>query len=469
MSALLHFPASRSLAQWRAADAAHLLHPFTNLDALAEEGVRMISSGDNIYLWDSEGNRILDAMSGLWCVNVGYGQRPLIDAAQCQLETLPYYNMFFHTATAPAIDLAELLDDVAPAPFHHTFFTGSGSESIEAAAYIVRRYWDLMQQPERRIIIARVNGYHGSTMLGAALSGFGLMHEQRGMPPIGVVHIEQPYAVEHGHGMDDAEFGLAAAGWLERAIVAAGPQRVAAFVAEPVQGAGGVIVPPSTYWPEIQRICDKYSVLLVSDEVVCGFGRTGHWFGCERFGSRPDLIAFAKGVTSGYVPLGGVMVGERVANVLTRQGGDFAHGHTYSGHPVACAVALANIRLLQKLDLLRHVRENVGPCLAAHFARLRDHPLVDDVQTCGLLASLRLVKRKHGTACTPFAPEVPIGPVCQRECLATGLVMRSSNDRMVIAPPLVITPEQIDELMALMRRGLDRTWTLARSEGWLDG
>lgn len=457
--------ASRDTRAWQAADAAHFLHPFTDFQALANTGSRIITKADNIYLWDSEGRKILDAMSGLWCVNVGYGQQALVDAATRQMQALPFYNAFFQTATPPAIELAELLAEVTPPQFRHAFFTSSGSEGNDTVVRMVRRYWDVMGQPCRKVIIGRKNGYHGSTVAGASLGGMSGMHAQGGLPIPDIAHIEQPYFFAHGQGMTPAEFGRVAAGWLEDKIREIGAERVAAFIGEPVQGAGGVIIPPDTYWPEIQRICDAHGILLVTDEVICGFGRTGHWFGCERFGVRPDLMTFAKGVTSGYVPLGGVMVGARIADVLITRGGEFEHGFTYSGHPVACAVALANIRLIQQLGLVEHVRDDVGPCLAAHYATLADHPLVGDAETCGLMAAIRLVKDKAGN--TPFAADAAIGMACRRHCFANGLIMRAVGDRMVIAPPLVITRAQIDELMGLIRRCLDLTLDEALRNGWL--
>jgi putrescine aminotransferase len=458
---------TRSTQDWQAADAAHFLHPFTDFQALAKKGSRIITKADNIYLWDTDGHKILDAMSGLWCVNVGYGQQALIDAAAAQMKELPFYNAFFQTATPPAIELAELLSTVTPPQFRHVFFTSSGSEGNDTIVRMVRRYWDVVGQPKRDVIISRVNGYHGSTMAGASLGGMSAMHAQGGLPIPGIVHIEQPYWFANGRGMERAEFGRVAAGWLEDKIKEVGPDRVAAFIGEPVQGAGGVIIPPETYWPEIQRICDKYGILLVSDEVICGFGRTGHWFGCERFGTRPDLMTFAKGVTSGYVPLGGVMVGDRVAKVLIEQGGEFEHGYTYSGHPVACAVAIANIKLIQQLKLVDHVHDDVGPYLAKHYEALREHPLVGEAETCGLMGAIRLVKRKDDQGGVPFPPELSIGMVCRGHCFANGLIMRAVGDRMIIAPPLVITRAQVDEMVTLIRRCLDLTLEDAQRNAWL--
>ncbi len=459
----------RTTADWQAADAAHFLHPFTDFQGLARKGSRIITRAENIYLWDSEGHQILDAMSGLWCVNVGYGQKALIQAAARQLQELPFYNAFFQTATVPSIQLAELLAEVSPPQFQHVFFAGSGSEGNDTVVRMVRRYWDLLGQPARQIIISRHNAYHGSTMAGASLGGMAGMHAQGGLPIPDITHIEQPYWWELGRpqGLTREDFGIQAANWLEEKIQAIGPERVAAFIGEPIQGAGGVIIPPSTYWPEVQRICDRHGILLVSDEVICGFGRTGQWFGCETLGFKPDLMTFAKGVTSGYIPLGGVMVGKRVAKVLIEQGGEFNHGYTYSGHPVACAVGLANIGLIRQLGLVEHVRNDVGPYLARAFAELAEHPLVGEATTCGLMGALLLVKDKATGAA--FDPALEIGMVCRGHCFANGLIMRAVGDRMIIAPPLVITRAQIDEMLALIRRCLDLTLADALRQGWLNG
>ena len=456
MTAALDTSKKRTTAEWQAADSAHYLHPFTDFKALAGKGSRVITRADNIYLWDSDGAKILDAMSGLWCVNVGYGQQELIDAATAQLTQLPFYNSFFQTATPPAIELAELLAEVTPPQFRHVFFSGSGSEGNDTVVRMVRRYWDLLGQPERSVIISRHNAYHGSTMAGASLGGMSYMHAQGGLPIPGIVHIEQPFWFVHGHGQSRDEFGLEAARWLEAKILELGADKVAAFIGEPVQGAGGVIVPPATYWPEIQRICDKYGILLVSDEVICGFGRTGNWWGCETMGFRPDLMTFAKGVTSGYIPLGGVMVGERIARVMIEQGGEFEHGYTYSGHPVACAVALANIRLIQREGLVEKVRTDTGPYLAEHFKALSGHPLIGEAQSIGLMGALQIVKDKTSGACFDSALEV--GMICRGHCFGNGLIMRAVGDRMIIAPPLVITRAQIDEMVGLIRLCLDATW-----------
>ncbi|MCX7278080.1 MAG: aspartate aminotransferase family protein [Burkholderiales bacterium] len=445
----------------QALDSAHYMHPFTDHQDLATRGSRVITKADGIYVWDSEGNKILDAMSGLWCVSAGYGRTELAQAAYQQMMELPFYNSFFQTTNVPATQLAAKLSTLAKPVgdrrFDHVFFSSSGSESNDTNVRMVRRYWDLLDQPQRKVIISRKNAYHGSTMAGASLGGMSGMHAQGDLPIPNITHIEQPYFFENAlPGETEQAFGVRAAGWLEEKILEVGPEKVAAFIGEPVQGAGGVIIPPDSYWPEIQRIVDKYGILLVSDEVICAFGRLGYWFAYEKFGYKPDLVTFAKAVTSGYIPLGGVMVGNRVAKVLIEKGGEFNHGYTYSGHPVACAVALANIALMERENLVGRVRTDVGPYLAEKFKTLAGHPLVGVAETCGFTAGLVLVKNKATQEL--FAEDLGVGMVCRRHCFANGLIMRAVGDRMIIAPPLTMTHAQIDEMVALITRCLDLTY-----------
>ena len=452
----------------QALDSAHYIHPFTDTAALAKKGARIIVKGEGVYIWDSEGHKIFDAMSGLWCVNVGYGRKELADAAYAQMMQLPFYNSFFQTTTEPSIQLAKLLADVSPPQFKRVFFSGSGSEGNDTIVRLARHYWSCLGQPQKKTIIGRWNGYHGSTMAGASLGGMEGMHQQGGLPIPDITHIQQPYWFEIGRTqfpqLSKDEFGLKAASWLEEAILDIGADKVAAFIGEPVQGAGGVIIPPQTYWPEIQRICKKYDVLLVTDEVICGFGRTGNWWGCETFGIEPDLMTFAKGVTSGYVPLGGVMVSDRVADVVIAHG-DFNHGYTYSGHPVAAAVAIANINLLRDEKIVEQVANVIGPYLKEKFEALIDHPLVGDAETCGLMAGLVLVKSK--SPITMFDASLDVGMVCRGHCFGNGLIMRAVGDRMIIAPPLVTTCAQIDEMMALIVKCLNLTLSDVKARGWL--
>jgi putrescine aminotransferase len=454
----------------QALDSAHFLHPFTDFKDLATRGARVITNAEGIYVWDSEGDKMLDAMSGLWCVNVGYGRKELADAAHHQMMTLPYYNSFFQTTNVPAVRLAAKLAELAPKvgerTFQHVFYSSSGSESNDSNVRMVRRYWDLLGQPQRKVIIGRLNAYHGSTMAGASLGGMSGMHAQGDLPIPNITHIGQPYFFENGlPGENAVDFGLRAAGWLETKILEIGAEKVAAFIAEPIQGAGGVIIPPPSYWPEIQRIVDKYGILLISDEVICAFGRLGTWFGYEKFGYKPDLVTFAKAITSGYVPLGGVLVGDRVAKVLIEKGGEFNHGYTYSGHPVACAVALANIEIMEREQLPQRVRDDVGPYLAQRFVEIGKHPLVGAAETCGFMAGLVLVKNKERLE--RFAENLSVGMICRGHCFKNGLIMRAVGDRMIIAPPLTMTHAQIDEMVVLILHCLDLTFKEVKKNGWL--
>ena len=452
----------------QALDSAHFLHPFTDFKDLASQGARVIDRGEGIFVWDSEGHKLCDAMSGLWCVNVGYGRRELADAAHQQMMKLPFYNSFFQTTNEPAARLAARLASLAPKvgdrSFNHVFFSSSGSEGNDSNVRMVRRYWDLLGQPQRKVIISRVNSYHGSTIAGASLGGMSAMHAQGDLPIPNIEHIEQPYFFENGLPGETVDaFGVRAAGWLEEKILALGPERVAAFIAEPIQGAGGVIVPPGTYWPEIQRIVDKYGVLLISDEVICAFGRLGHWFAYEKFGYKPDLVTFAKAVTSGYIPLGGVLVGNRVAEVLIEKGGEFAHGYTYSGHPVACAVALANIDIMEREQLPQRVNGEVGAYFARRYVELNEHPLVGGAEACGFVAGLLLLKDPSTNE--RFSEDAGVGMMCRKHCFENGLIMRAVGDRMIIAPPLTLSINEIDELMRLIRIALDLTLDELRSKG----
>jgi len=448
-------------------DAAHFLHPFTDNASLQQKGARVIVRGDGVYIWDSDNKQILDGMSGLWCVNAGYGRTSITQAVAKQMDTLPFYNSFFQTSNVPAIQLAAKLAELAPPGFHKVFYTGSGSEANDTIVRMVRRYWHLQDQPARQTIISRVNAYHGSTIAGASLGGMAGMHAQMGTMLPGIVHIGQPDYVHAGQGMTPDQFGMVAAGWLEDKIRELGPENVAAFIGEPVQGAGGVIIPPATYWPEIQRICDKYGILLIADEVICGFGRLGAWFGSTVMGIRPDLIAFAKGVTSGYVPLGGVLVGDRVASVLVDKGGEFNHGYTYSGHPVACAAALENIRIMADERLVERVAEETGPYLKGAFAALATHPLVGYADSLGMVAGLNLVRVK-GTAVhdnVAFDAKLGVGQLCRNHMFECGVVMRAVGERMIVAPPLVITCAQIDEMAGRIRNALDLTLADVKARG----
>ena len=453
-------------AELQRLDAAHHFHPFTDNAALAAKGARVITRGEGVWLTDSEGNRIIDGMAGLWCVNIGYGRKELARVAAKQMEELAYYNTFFQTTHVPAIALAAEIAKLAPGDLNHVFFAGSGSEANDTNIRLVRRYWDVKGMPWRKTIIARWNGYHGSTMGGGSLGGMKPIHSHGGKID-GIEHIGQPYWWGEGGDMPEDEFGLLRARELEEKILQVGPDNVAAFIGEPVQGAGGVIIPPKTYWPEIQRICDKYGILLIADEVITGFGRTGQWFGSETFGIKPHIMTIAKGLSSGYAPIGGSIVCDEVARVVN-EGGEFFHGYTYSGHPVACAVALENLRIMQDEKIVEHVRDVAHPYLKERWEKLAEHPMVGEAKLVGLMGSIALTPNKAKRA--RFASEAgTVGFKTRERCFANNLIMRHVGDRMIIAPPLVITTGEIDVLIERAKKSLDEAYKIVKDEGlWVE-
>jgi putrescine---pyruvate transaminase len=442
-----------STAHYRALDAAHHLHPFSDMDALNRAGSRVIVKAHGVYVWDSEGARIIDGMAGLWCVNVGYGRRELADAAYAQMQELPFYNTFFKTTHPPVAELSALLAQITP--MQRFLFCNSGSEANDTALRAVHRYWALMGKPRKRHVIARENAYHGSTIAGATLGGMHYMHEQMPSKVEHVAHIGQPYWFGEGFTSSADAFGLERARELETKILELGAEHVAAFIAEPFQGAGGVIFPPATYWPEIQRICRKHDVLLIADEVIGGFGRTGEWFAHQHFGFEPDLMTMAKGLTSGYVPMGAVGLSERIARCIA-EGGEFNHGFTYSGHPVAAAVAVANLKLLRDEGIVERVKHDAGPYFQA---RLRDalgeHRIVGEIAGAGLVAGIQLAETPATR--TRFENGDEVGTLCRDFSFEGGLVMRASDDRMLLSPPLVVTHAEIDEIVEKATRAIDAT------------
>lgn len=453
-------------AELRARDAAHHMHPFSDTGALNREGVRVITGAEGVWLTDSDGNRYLDGMAGLWCCQVGHGRDEIADAVNRQMRELDYYNTFFKTSHPPVIALSEKLAELSPPQFNRVFFTSSGSEANDTVFRMVRTYWDLMGKPEKKTIIGRWNGYHGSTLAGTSLGGMAAMHGQGDLPVPGVHHIAQPYWFGEGGDMSPDEFGVWAAGELERAIDRIGEDKVAAFIAEPVQGAGGVIIPPDTYWPEVSRICRERGILLVADEVICGFGRLGSWFGSQHYGIEPDLMPIAKGLSSGYLPIGGVMVADRVADAFIEKGGEFFHGYTYSGHPACCAAALANLEIMQREKLVERVADDIGPYLQAKWRALGDHPLVGEARMVGLVGALELVPAR-GDRSRKFASVGEAGTLCRDLCFDNGLVMRAVRDSMIISPPLVLSHEEADDMIARIVRTLDQTHAALKKDGRL--
>ena len=441
-------------------DAKHHIHPFSDLQYQNNpSATRMISRAEGVYIYDNDGKKILDGMSGLWCVNMGYGNQSVHQAVNEQMQELIYYNTFFGTSHPPIVKLAEMIAEITPEHMNQVFFTGSGSEANDTMMRLVRHYWASKGLPDKFVIISRKNAYHGSTMAAASLGGMSAMHAQGGLPIPGIVHIDQPYhyeaCVEAGGEVDRAEFGRRAAHALANKIDELGEEKVAAFIAEPIQGAGGVIIPPETYWPEVDRICKERNILLVADEVICGFGRTGEWFGSDYYKIKPDMMPFAKGVTSGYLPLGGLVVSDEVAGVLRDANVELAHGYTYSAHPTCAAAAIANIQLMHDTNIVERVKTEIGPYLAEKWQALGEHPLVGEARSLGMLAAIELVKDKESFVLYENAKEV--SGICRDHCYDNGIVMRAVGNKMIIAPPLVCTNAEIDEMLDKILKSLDMT------------
>ncbi len=436
-------------------DRAHHLHPFTDFHSYAAEGGRIFQRAEGVFIYDSDNHAMLDGMSGLWCCNLGYSQDAIKDAVYAQLQQLPYYNNFFKCANEPAVELAAALTEVAPDGFNHVFFTNSGSEANDTNIKLVHRYFDLLGKPEKKLIISRRNAYHGSTIAAASLGGMKAMHEQA-LGLTYVHHINQPHWFEGSEPGEDPEtFGLRIARELEAKIDELGEDRVAAFIAEPVQGAGGVIIPPDSYWPELQRICDERDILLIADEVICGFGRTGEWWGSQSYGMKPQLVTFAKAVTNGYMPLGGVLISDTVADVLMSGGGEFAHGLTYSGHPVSCAAGLATLKILRNEQIIENAAKNLAPYFQEQLRSYDDHPIVGQVRGRGCFAAVELVRDKQTRE--RLAPESAAAVFCRDTANEHGLMVRQTGDAMIMAPPLICDHSHVDMLIEKLGIALDAT------------
>ncbi|MBE1206717.1 aspartate aminotransferase family protein [Aminobacter carboxidus] len=444
-----------SLKQLQQIDAAHHLHPFTDHKELREVGSRMITRAEGPFIYDSEGTELLDGMAGLWCVNVGYGRDELAEAAYAQMKEMPYYNSFFKCSTPTPVLLSKKLSELAPDNINQVFYGSSGSESNDTALRLVRHYWALEGKPEKNRIISRKMAYHGSTVAGTSLGGMDGMHHQLGGAVPNIVHVMMPYAYELAQaGESDHDFGLRAAKSVEDAILEAGAENVAAFIGEPIMGAGGVKIPPASYWPEIQRICRKYDVLLMLDEVITGYGRTGEWFAAQTFGIEADTITTAKALTSGYQPLSALLVGDRIAATLVDKGGEFYHGYTYSGHPVACAVALKNLEIIEREGLVERVKTDTGPYFAQMLKeRIAGHGLVGEVRSVGLMGAIEIVKDKATKQ--RFSPGGSAAVVVRDHAIANGMMMRATGDSMILSPPLIWTRATIDMACDRILKALD--------------
>ncbi len=450
------------VADLKRKDVAHHLPGQSSYKLQADMGgSRVIVRAEGATIHDADGNAILDGMAGLWCVNVGYGRPELAETAYRQMVELPYYNTFFRTVTPPPIELAAKLAGLLGGELQHIFFNNSGSESNDTVFRLVRRYWDLKGQPDRKTFISRHNAYHGSTVASASLGGMSFMHDQGDLPIPGIEHIMQPYSFEEGFGEDREAFATRAAQDLEDRILRIGPEKVAAFIGEPVQGAGGVIIPPIGYWPRIEAICRRYGILLIADEVICGFGRLGRWFGFQHFGFTPDLVSMAKGLSSGYQPVSATAVSREIVGTLRTSDDDFYHGYTYSGHPVACAVALRNIEIIEQERLVERVADDLGPYLAEMLDRLRPHPLVGEARSLGLIGAIEIVARRGSNQ--RFADLGVAGAAVRDACIRRGLMVRAVRDTIVMCPPFVITHDEIDRIGDALQASLDEVAPLLAS------
>jgi 4-aminobutyrate--pyruvate transaminase len=443
----------------RSRDVAYQLHPFTNLGRHETEGPLVITTGKGVYVYDESGREYLEGLAGLWCTALGFGEERLVEAAARQMRRLPYYHQFGGKANDVAIRLAERLIGLVPVPMSKVFFNNSGSEANETAIKLVWYYNNALGRPRKKKILSRLRAYHGVTLGAASLTGLAIAHRDFDLPIPQVRHADCPYHYRHARpGESEEDFATRLAESLEAQILREDPDTVAAFIAEPVMGAGGVIVPPRTYFEKIQPILRKYDVLFIADEVICGFGRTGRMFGTDTFGLRPDIMTMAKALTSGYLPLSATLVSEEIYRACVRQSeklGMFAHGYTYTGHPAACAVALEVLDIFAQRDLLGHVRRLSPRLLDGLKALGGGHPLVGDVRGVGLLAGVELVPDTPGRG--TFDPVGSAGTLFVQRAEANGLIVRALQDTVALCPPLVISESETDELLRRFARALDET------------
>lgn len=417
-------------------------------------GTRVISRGSGIYVWDHDGNRLIDGMSGLWCVNLGYDRSELAEVAAAQMRELPYYNSFFNSTTPATIELAAFLADIAPEGLGHVFFNGSGSESNETAIKLARFYWSLEGRPSKRLFLARDYAYHGVTMATASLSGLVDMHPQAGLPLSDFVErVDGAYWYREGGDLSPEAYAARLVERLEQRIIEIGADRIAAFIGEPVYGAGAVMTPPPGYWAGVQDVLKRHDILLIADEVVCGYGRTGEWFGSQAFGIRPDIMSTAKGLTSGYLPMSATLIHERLAKVLVERGGEWVHGFTFSGHPVCAAVALRNLQIMRDEGVIERVRDDIGPFFQTQLRSLADHPLVGEVRGVGMVAALELVRDKTTRAL--HDPALGVAVRVREACFRRGLIIRAARNCMMMAPPLIMTWAEAATMVGIIRDALD--------------
>jgi 4-aminobutyrate--pyruvate transaminase len=450
-------------------DIATTIHPYTNLKLHETEGPLVITEGDGVFVRGEDGKMYLEGLAGLWCVSLGFSERRLAEAAYRQMLKLPFYHTFAHKATDIGIELAEKLLSIAPAPMSKVFFVNSGSEANDTVVKLVWYYNNAIGRPLKKKIISRTKAYHGVTVASASLTGLANNHRDFDLPLANILHVECPHFYRFGlPGETEEAFASRMADSLEKRILSEGPDTVAAMIAEPIMGAGGVLLPPATYWEKIQSVLRKYDVLLIADEVICAFGRTGEMWGSTTYGLKPDMITCAKALSSGYLPIGAVMVSEAIYEALVKQSekiGVFSHGFTYSGHPVSSAVALETLKIYEQDDILSHVRR-IAPRMQAGLRRFANHPLVGEVRGIGLIGAVELVADK--TTGTSFDPSAGVGPFLTKRAHHHGLILRALGDSIAFCPPLIISEAEIDLMFERFALALDDTFGMVRERGLVE-
>ena len=439
------------------ADKKYSVHPYTNLNAHDEKGPFLIEKGEGIYVWDDKGNKLIEGMAGLWCTALGFNQQRLVDAATRQMQEMPYTHLFSHRANVPAIELAEKLVSIAPAPLSRAYFVNSGSEAVDSAIKIVWYFMNAIGKPEKKKFIARKRAYHGITVAAGSLTGLPYVQDGFDLPRIDVIHTETPHYYRHGeNGETEEEFSTRLAAQLEQDILDAGPETVAAFIAEPVMGAGGVLVPPAGYFEKVQAVLKKYDILFIADEVICGFGRTGNMFGCDTYNIKPDLMTVAKQLSSAYLPIGAVLISDDIYKGLAKLSdelGMFGTGNTYGGHPVAAAVALETLKIYKEMDIASVVQQR-SVRFEERITALQNHALVGQSRNVGLIGAIEIVKDKHSKEQFPVADKVAMH--IANAAREHGVILRPTpGDSVAFCPPMTIEDEQIDEMFDAVQAALD--------------
>ena len=439
------------LSSLRRLDQAHHLHPFTDHRAMHREGTHIVRSAKGCTLTFEDGRELLDGLAGLWCVNVGYGREEIAEAVAEQMRAVAFYPSFFNTTTEPTIRLAARLAALAPARLNHSLFSNSGSEANETALKVIRGYWKLRGRREKTKILARTFAYHGVTLATTSLTGLPTCTDPFDLPLPGFLQVPGPHA--YGSGKSPAEYGAWCIEETQRLMAREGAGTIAALFVEPVQGAGGVIVPPDGYLRELRELCRRHEILFVADEVITGFGRLGAWFASGLWDLDPDLMTMAKGITSGYLPLGATLVSDEIAAAF-EAGGYLAHGFTYTGHPTACAAALANLDVIESERLVERVRDDVGPRFQAALRKLTSHPAVVEMRGFGLIGALELKRPPRG----PYAEAAPntLGLAAHNLAREEGVIVRGIRDMVALSPPFVVTHAELDRMFAALTRALDR-------------